>query len=232
MKKLNLIKAVFAVSLLSAVFIMDGCKKEATVKPAITGTATRATATYTGAVDSSNFLKGYLGNEAVKFEGHLISYNSYVDPDSITGRPNGNGNGQGEDDDAYYMSGSRWVSISQTGLQAVKASVELRSLAVRVFVSPAYMNSSMYYGLIERSTYQFSTDQNPGKGAYVSLYDKNGVLWTSAGDQDGSTLTVTSVGDNMNTYTVVSGIISCKMYDPQGNMKQLTGATFTASLGI
>jgi len=36
----------------------------------------------------------------------------------------------------------------------------------------------------------------------------------------------------MNTYTVVTGTISAKMYDGLGNMKLLTGAVFTAALGI
>ena len=213
--------------MLSSVLIIGSCTKEA-IKP---GNDTVGPVSISAApqVDSANYFKGYLGTDLVKFEGNAIAYNGYVDPDSVEHE---NGNGQGPDNDSYFMNGSKWVAISNTGLQTNNAVVELRSLAVRVFVSPIQPVSSTYYNLLKTSSYPFSTQNEPGKGAFVSLYDKNGVLWTSAGDQDGSTLTITTVGANMTTYAIVTGLISCKMYDPQGNMKQLTGAKFTASMGI
>jgi hypothetical protein len=228
MKKLNVVKALFAFSLLSFVFVIDGCKKETAVKP-ITANAKPAVVTSDLPVDSANYLKGYLGTDLVKFEGNAIAYNGYIDPDSAQGH---GGNGQDQDHDAYFMNGSKWVAISGNGLQSTNAQIELRSLAVRVFVSPLQSVSYTYYNLIKLTPYAVSTHDNPSTGAYVSLYDKNGVKWTSAGDQDGSTVTITYIGPNLSTYAMVSGIISCKMYDPQGNVKQLTGATFTASMGI
>ena len=228
MKNLNVIKTLFAFSLLSSVLIIGSCKKEE-VRPG-TDTVGPVTISATPQVDSANYFKGYLGTEPVKFEGNAIAYNAYVDPDSVQ---NHGGNGQqGQDNDAYFMNGSKWVAISGAGLQTTNASIELRSLAVRVFVSPLQSESSIFYNLIKPTAYPFSTSNDPSKGAYISLYDKNGVLWTSAGDQDGSTLTVSTIGPNMSSYAVVTGLISCKMYDPHGNMKQLTGATFTASMGI
>jgi hypothetical protein len=225
MKNLNPIKALFAIALLSFVFVIDGCKKD-TVKPTTIAPVTVGTGV---APDSANYLRGYLGTDIIKFEGNAIAYNGYIDPDSAQ---NHGGSANGQDNDAYYMNGSKWVAISSLGLQSTNATVELRSLAVRVFVSPIQAQSSTYYGLLQDVSYEFSTNTSPGKGAYVSLYDKYGVLWTSSGNQDGSSLLVNYVGPSMGTYAVVSGLISCKMYDPNGNMKQLTGATFTAALGI
>jgi hypothetical protein len=229
MKKLNVTTALVALSLLSSVFIMEGCKKEAPITPIntvlVNGDQT---------ADSAYFFKGYLGNEVVKFEGSAISYNAYVDPDSSQnshGCGNGTGNTQ-TDNDAYYTSGSKWVSIPNVGLPVTNASLELRSLAVRVFVSPVNSQSANYYNLLGLETYAVSTSDNPSKGAYISLHDKNGKLWTSAGNQDGSVLTVTSRGANMGTYTVLTGTITAKMYDADGNVKQLTGVSFTAALGI
>ena len=220
MKQSNVIKALTALSLMS-VFVIGGCKKEV-VKP-----TTINTVTVGQSVDSANFLRGFLDGEPVKFEGNAIAYHGYVDPDSLQGQ-----GGSGDDHDAYYQSGSKWVILTGAGLASTNASVEIRSLAVRVFVSPLNANSSNYYNLLGAPIYAFSTHQDPSKGAYVSLRDKNGVLWTSAGDQDGSTLTITSRGANMNSYTVVSGTITCKMYDAEGNVKQLTNAIYTAALGI
>jgi len=213
-------KLLCAVSFLS-VFIIAGCKKEP-VKTINTVSVTN------GTKDSSNYLKGTLGGELVKFEGNAIAYNGYVDPDSAQ---NHGGSGSGHDADAYYQSGSKWVTFGN-GITATNASIELRSLAVRVFVSPTHVSASNYFNLINPTTYPVATDDNPSSGAYVSIRDNSGVLWTTAGDQHQSTLTISSIGPNMVSYTVVSGTISCKMYDGQGNMKQLTGATFTAAVGI
>jgi hypothetical protein len=226
MKKLNSVNLLFALFVLWSALAISGCKKEAIVKPVATLSATAEQ------VDSANYLRGYLGDEPVKFEGSIVSYNAYVDPDSAM-HHNGNGN---SDYDSYYLSGSKWVTISGGGLPASSASgnasVEIRSLAVRVFVTPISATSTNYYNLLGLATYPFADGDDTNAGAYVSLHDSNGVLWTSLGEQNGSTLTITSRGANMNTYTVVSGTISCKMYDSVGNMKLLTGAKFTAALGI
>ncbi len=223
MRKFNLINSLFVLAVLWSAIVISGCKKEPVVTPVKTVSAIAVEP-----ADSANFIKGYLGDEPIKFEGNALSYNSYVDPDSA------HQGGTGHDYDSYYMSGSKWVTLSGTGLTsyATNASVEIRSLAVRVFVTPIAATSITYYNLLGQATYAFADGDNSNAGAYVSIHDKNGVLWTSTGDQDGSTLTITSRGANMNTYTVVSGTISCKMYDHTGNVKQLTGAKFTAALGI
>ena len=223
MRKFKLINSVFVLAVLWSAFVISGCKKEATVVPVKTVSAIPAVT-----VDSANYIKGYLGDEPIKFEGNAMSYSAYVDPDSA--HPGGSHN----DYDSYYMSGSKWVTFSGTGLTSysTNASVEIRSLSVRVFVTPIAATSTTYYSLLGQATYAFADGDDSNAGAYVSLHDRNGVLWTSTGDQDGSTLTITSRGANMNTYTVVSGTISCKMYDHNGNVKQLTGAKFTAALGI
>jgi hypothetical protein len=234
MKKSNLIKSLFALSLLWSVFVINGCKKETPAKPVVTiekPLFTPKAVNQLPAVDSTNYFKGTLGGEVVKFEGNAFAYSAYVDPDSAQDHNQGY---YQPTYNSYYLSGSKWVSISSTGLTAnsANASLEIRSLAVRVFVTPIAATSIVYYNLLGQPTYTFADGDNTNTGAYISLHDQNGVLWTSSGNQDGSTLTVTSRGAMMSTYTVLSGTISCKMYDPHGNMKQLTGANFTASLGI
>ena len=218
MKKIEIIKTSLAGSLLLAVFVISGCKKETPIKPVATVTVEN--------VDSANYFKGYFDGEPVKYEGNAYAFHSFIDPDSV------NQSQSEHDHDAYYQSGSKWVTLSGTGLQITNASVELRSLAVRVFVSPIVSVSTTYYNLLGPATYPVANDDQSSSGAYVTIRDKNGVLWTSHGDQDGSTLLILSRGANMATYTVVTGTISCKMYDGEGNMKHLTGAAFTAALGI
>jgi len=168
MKKSSLLKTLLALSLLWSVFIINGCKKEATIKPTITPIAVIAET-----IDSANFLKGLLGDEPVKFEGNAVYYKGYVDPDSAGHHDNpgntGDPNGSTHDHDSYYQSGSKWVTINQTGLQLSTASVELRSLAVRVFVSPISASSNNYFNLLSQATYAVATSDNPSKGAYVTI---------------------------------------------------------------
>ncbi len=217
MKKSELFKLSFAGSFMLAVFIIGGCKKETVVKPIATVTAASET----------NFLKGIFDGEPVKYEGNAKSYNAFIDPDSST-----NQNPDEHDHDAYYQSGTKWMTLSGTGLQITNASVELRSLAVRVFVSPITSVSDNYYSLLGPASYPVADVVHSSKGAVVTMRDKNGVLWTSHGDQTGSTMLILSRGANMGNFTVVTGTISCKMYDAEGTMKELTSATFTAALGI
>jgi hypothetical protein len=210
------------VLLMAAVFMMSGCKKEAVVKtiaPVTVGS---------DATDSTNYLKGYFDGAPISFQGNAYAYHAFVDPDSAQ---NG-GNHNNHDHDVFYQSGSKWINLTNTGLQVINASLELRSLAVRVFVSPIATVSTGYYNLLNPANYPVSDDDNSSQGAYITLHDKYGVLWTSHGDQDGSTMVILTRGANMTTYTVISGTISCKLYDGEGNMKKLTAASFTAAVGI
>jgi len=220
MKGTGISKLLFTGVLLLVIFIISGCKKESAAVKQV------APVTITGTeVDSANYFKGTFGNEVVKFEGNAQAYASFVDLDSAH-----NGSGNGHDQDAYYVSGSKWVKLSP-GLESIDASLELRSLSVRVFVSPIASTSVNFYNLLTPDIYPVA-ENNGNDGAYITLHDKNGVLWTSKGDQDGSSLIILTRGANMNTYTVLSGIINAKLYDGEHNMKKLTGASFTAAVGL
>lgn len=221
MKRSTITKVLFIGLLLPVLFFTGGCNKEAAVKKIAQVTVN------SNDVDSSNYFKGYFDGQPVKFEGKALAYNAFVDPDSA-----GNGGGN-YDHDAYYQSGSKWVTLNNAGIQVINASVELRSLAVRVFVSPSVPVADVFYNLLNPAYYPVSDNSNNlNDGAFVSIRDAGGVLWTTKGDQDGSVLTITGRGANMNTYTEVSGTITAKMYDAEGNMKKLTNASFTAALGI
>lgn len=220
MRGTGISKLMFTGVLMVAVFI-SGCKKESAAVKQV------APVTITGTqVDSTNYFKGTFDGEPVKFEGNAQAYSAFEDPDSAHG-----GNGGGEhDQDAYYMSGSKWVQFA-SGLVATNASIELRSLSVRVFVSPIVTTSVNFYNLLGPNIYPVA-DNDGIQGAYITLHDKNGVLWTSKGDQDGSSLIILTRGANMSTYTVLSGIVNAKLYDSSHNMKKLTAASFTAAVGI
>lgn len=221
MKKATTSQLSVIILLTVAMLIINGCKKEPVVK-----TIAPVTLTSTS-TDSAVYMKGYFDGQPVSFEGNANAYHAFVDPDSAQSQ-----GGQGFDNDAYYQSGSQWMKITNQGTLTSNASVEIRSLAVRVFVSPIASLSSDYYNLLNPTAYPLTDNHNAGNGAYITLHDKNGVLWTSHGDQDGSTLVILTRGTNLNTYTVVTGTVSCKLYDGEGNMKMLTAASFTAALGI
>ncbi len=223
MKKAATTKLSGIVLLTAAIFVINGCKKDTPVKNIAPVTVS------SNSVDSANYIKGYFDGQPISFEGNASAYHGYVDPDSTQSIGGGN---QQHDNDAFYQSGSQWMTLTAAGVKAVSATLEVRSLAVRVFVSPIASQSSDYFNLLTPAIYNVADGNNSSNGAYITLHDKNGVLWTSHGDQDGSTLLILSRGANMNTYTVVSGTISCKLYDGEGNMKKLTAAQFTAALGI
>ena len=236
MKTTSVLKTCFAITFFSTVLIFSACKKEAVVTPANTANnnlTTRTTITNDVPVkpsSSANRFYAYLGGEEVRYEGTVIPFNAFVDPDSAHLDHDSNDH----DDDAYYQSGSKWVTIntSNSNLSITNASIEVRSLAVRVFVSPIVAVSGTYYNQLGPATYGIASSTNPSKGAVITLRDKNGELWSSLGNQDGSSMVISSRGENMVTYTVVTGTINCKMYNSHGSMKMLTNATFATSLGI
>ena len=221
MKKSDAPKLSFLILIMVAIFTINGCKKEAIIKTIAPVTVSNKT------VDSATFLKGEFDGLPISFEGNTFAYHGYVDPDSA-----GHGGNQAHDNDAFYQSGSKWVTLTTAGIQVTNASLELRSLAVRVFVSPIAAAATDYYNLLTPSVFPVANDDNSSKGGYLTLHDSHGVIWTTRGDQDGSSLVILTRDVNMSTYTVVTGTISAKMYDGEGNMKKLTNALFTAALGI
>ena len=168
MKKLNPVISLSAFLLLGSAIMIGGCKKEEAVKPVTNQTITQlplATKNTIQITHTDNFFIGYLGNEPVKFEGSAVSYSAYVDPDSAH-MPNGHG----PDNDSYYLSGSKWVTMTGTGMSltpTVNASVEMRSLAVRVFVSPITPVSTIYYNLLSPMAYPFADGDDSNTGAFV-----------------------------------------------------------------
>jgi hypothetical protein len=225
MKRAVTFRLSVALSLTAAILVINGCKKETPVKNITPVTVNSEP------VDSAVYFKGYFDGAPISFEGNATAYHAFVDPDSAEGGYQVGGN-QSHDNDAFYQSGSKWMNLTNAGIMTVNASLELRSLAVRVFVSPLANASTTYFNLLSPTAYPISTGQSGSQGAFITLHDKNGVMWTTHGDQDESTLVILTRGANMTTYTVVSGTVSCKLYDGEGNMKKLTAAQFTASVGI
>jgi len=225
MKRAVTFRISFAL-LLAGVLIINGCKKETTVKNIAPVTVNSES------VDSANYLKGYFDGAPIAFEGNATAYHAFVDPDSANGGGGGGNPGQSHDNDAFYQSGSKWMNLNNAGIMSVNASLELRSLAVRVFVSPIANVNTTYFNLLSPTAYPVSSGQVGSAGAFITLHDKNGVMWTTHGDQDESTFVILTRGANLNSFTVITGTVSCKLYDGEGNMKKLTAAQFTAEVGI
>ena len=216
MKKLSVLRLILIVATFGFFALISSCKKESAPTPANT-------------TEPTYFLKGTLGAETISTQGDNIPYTNLTYSDLHNGSFEDNHGDGDDDDDRVYATGSRWTNVSNS-MQLVTGSVELRKLIVRVYVAPI-SSSQLYYNLLKTGTYTFANN-DASSGVYISLRDKNGVLWTSQGDQSGSTLQITSRGENTGAYTTVSGVMNAKMYDGNGNMKLLTNASFNMMAGL
>ena len=78
----------------------------------------------------------------------------------------------------------------------------------------------------------FANAETLNNGAYVTFRDNAGVLWTSKGDQTGSAIAITSRGEFAGAATTVAGTFSAKMYDGNGNVRQLNNVSFHGIAGL
>ena len=209
-------------------FNLSGCKKEAQVAPNNTNTAESDLTV----LNSTSFLAGKLDGEEIRISGASSSYANMLTIDSDGGTHDYDHDAD-DNSNTGFITGIKWVSNNPEGIVATQGSIELRKLSVRVYVAPIVSDLPTYfYNIVTPSEYPFASSSNPNNGAFISLVDKNNVLWTSKGDQDGSTFQIISRGTNRGTATVISGIISSKMYDGHGHVKTFTSGAFNVVVGL
>ncbi len=208
-------------------FILSGCKKEAQVTPNTSTSASDLTA-----LNSTYYLAGKLDGEVINITGSATSYAKMLSVDS-DGETHDYDHDADDNSNTGFITGIKWASNSPEGIVTTQATIELRKLSVRVYVAPIVSDLPTYfYNIVTPSEYLFANNHSPNNGAFISLVDKNNVLWTSKGDQDGSTFQIISRGTNRGTSTVISGIISSKMYDGHGHVKTFTSGAFNVVVGL
>lgn len=244
MKHSSTIKVSFVALAFVALSIIAGCSKEPASNPR---SVTNANAL---PVDSSYYLKGIFGTQPLTIEGNAVYY-SLIDTTITPSHPGGschdsdgdhdgqnNNNGDPDNDQAnpVFVTGTKWVIVHSSGGQTTQtsvASVELRSLDVRIFVTPIAQSQSQFFDMLApTANYGLATVNNPQQGAYVTILDQNGVRWTSIGDQTGSSFAITTRGAMGTLSAPFSGTFSIKVYDGNGNVKQLSNVTFSAIAGL
>ncbi|HWB63064.1 MAG TPA: hypothetical protein VG603_06100 [Chitinophagales bacterium] len=219
MKKTAII-VLSAISLFTAIVFMDGCRKDA-------DDSQNNSNTLTG--NSKYFITGLLGGQPVSIEGTPTYYSNSTNVEDSTHLNPWEHHDHDADDSSGFVTGSKWIS---SDMATTNGSMELRRLSVRVYVAPITGLSNQFYGMIATGPVNFAYNPDPNNGVYLAVRDKNNVVWTTKGDQTGSTFQITSRGDNRGTYATFSGLVTCKMYDGQGNMKPFTSVAFSAIAGL
>jgi hypothetical protein len=200
------------------ILLFSGCKKE-------TG---NSNAGKNATSNSAYYLTGLLGGQALTISGTP----TYTATKTVVDSSSGSGSGGGTLPYIQYTTGCNWIVNGGSGSGSIitTGSILLNKLQVRVYVAPT-TGTSPYYPLLQSTSFNFTTSAN-STSAYVAVRDNNGVLWTSNGDQTGSSFQVISYGNDQSSYTTFTGIVNCKMYDGNGNMKPLTSAAFNALAGL
>jgi hypothetical protein len=155
----------------------------------------------------------------------------------------GDNNGNGNFGNSSWITGGSWSTTGSDLKTVINGSIEMRRLSVRIYVAPITTGSGggggnnwspnqKYYSMLAPGLYGFATPNDPNNGAYVTIRDSNGILWTTMGDQTGSWFMIMSRGANNGTYAEISGVLSAKLYDGQGHMKLFTNASFDILAGL
>lgn len=219
--KNKILVPVNAMLLLLLTFIWS-CNKEKNVAPNSNTPA------------STYFMKGLLDGEEIVISGSPAAFKTITDvphhEEEEDEEDDDDDNGEEEENRTIVSTGCNWTAADLAGGGITTGSVELRKLVVRIYISP--ITSQQVYTMLEPNSFNFSYDKNAHSGAYITLRDRQGVLWTSHGDQTGSTFVVTNRGEQQTDYATFAGTFTCKMYDGHGNMKQLTNGSFSATGGL
>jgi len=220
---------LFAILFL-AVNLFTGCKKE------IPQTPVQQIAL------AEHQITGFLGTEEIIIQTNASYFTDATgnNDTSTIGNHNGdehhdNGHHDSADDDdddddkSNLVTGCEWHTTDNTGHNTTTGSVSVHKEVFRIYVTPFI--GSPYYDMLVSGTYNFLTTTNSKNGAYLTIRDNSGVLWTSMGEQTGSSFLILTRGANEQTFTKITGAVTCKMYDGHSNMKIFTG-TFAAVSGL
>lgn len=218
----------FFATLILLITLLSECKKETTQVPVQQNTL------------ETYHIKGSLGGEEITIQGNASYFTDSTNPNlaGVTNTHTSDGdednhsvygdNDNDEDDKAMLVTGCNWNITDLAGVPVSTGNVSLRKEVFRIYVTPFL--SSRYYGLLSVGTYSFA-NSNHKNGAIITMRDKSGVVWTSTGDQTGSSFQILTRGESQQISTAITGSINCKMYNAQGASKVFTG-TFSALVGL
>ncbi len=209
------------VFLFLSINLFTGCKKEVEKTP-IQQTAL-----------SEHRITGFLGDEEITIQTNASYFTDATDTNGVEEHQDNGHHDSGDDDDdddkSNLVTGCEWHTTDNTGHNTTTGSVSVHKEVFRIYVTP-FINSP-YYDMLVTGTYNFLTTTNSKNGAYLTMRDNNGVLWTSLGEQTGSIFQILTRGANEQTFTRITGAVTCKMYNGHSNMKIFTG-TFAAVSGL
>lgn len=209
MKKKFFLPAGLLLVLLSLVW---SCNKDNSVSPK------------NNSASSAYYIKGLLGGEEIVISGTETAFKTLND--TLHHEDDEDEAHEEEENRTLISTGCTWTASALVGGGINTGSLELKKLVVRIYISP--ITSQQIYNMLEPNSYGFSFDKNAHSGAYITMRDKQGVLWTSKGDQTGSVFVIKSRGEQQGDYATFAGTFSCKMYDEYGHMKLLTNGNFSA----
>lgn len=217
---------IIAISFFTAsVFLINflgGCKKENTVPPIRQATL------------ATNNIHGLLDGEEITVQNNASYFTDASNTDSsLTGilhHTDQHDEDEDLDDKSMLVTGCQWHTTDHAGNNVTTGTIQVHKEVFRIYVTP-FLSSTTYYGMVQPGIYTFAYHNNNKNGAFLSMMDKSGVLWTSKGDQTGSSFQITTRGANQQTYTTIEGTATCKMYNAQGSVKTFTG-TFSAITGL
>ena len=207
---------------LAVLLSVAGCNKE------------RATVVKNATVTNNTtyFFRGLLSGEVVELKGTPIAFS---DANAVNGDVDGDNDHDAtmvdhDDDASQYITGGKWTGTLD-GTTVTTGSVGVRRLAVRVYVAPIN-RSHERYKLIAPGFYNYSNRDGNSSGAFLTIRDSKGVLWSTKGDQTGSYFQITSRGDSTSTTATFAGVFTAKFYDGTGNVKTITNGTFSSVAGL
>lgn len=227
MKAKLTLKTLTVVALIGGTLWLGGCSKEKNTQPTTTNN------------NSPYYVSGLLDGERINISGPS---NPFVDTTTIFVDSSGHICGapsQGQDSNhifryTQYTSSAIWTLNGSpfSANSTIVGSITFKKLSVRVYVAPLPAPAATTLYNLLTPTVSFADDDNPTNGVIVSVRDSQGVLWTSLGEQHGSSFQINSVGQNMGTYAIITGSVTANMYDGMGHKKQLTSTAFNAMVGL
>jgi len=206
---------VFFFFLLLFIISFSGCGKKEIVSAPATNTIT-----------SPYYIIGKLGDEEILVQNTPSYYTNITNQN-----PEENDDDDDDDDKSTLVTGCSWPGTNGSGNISSNATVEFRKEVFRIYVTP-FTTTVNYYDMVATGIYPFAHGNHGSNGVYFAVTDKNGVLWTTKGNQHESSFEILSRGSNGQNSTNITGTIHCNLYDGNGNVKKFTSGTFSAIVGL
>lgn len=213
------------IAVLFVFLVFSGCKKE---------TIPASTAASTTAVSPEYFLQGSFDGARVNLQGTPEAFTTsldYVGYHEDHDAEHHDGDDDDDDVNTTLVTGTRWITTDGANAVRTHGSIEVRKVVIRVFIAPMPTNQ-LHFDMLTPRTFAFFDGVTNTDGGYITYRDDTGVLWTSNGDQTGSTITIASRGEMVGSSTNFAGTFTAKMYDGNGHSKLLSNVNFSGLAGL